>query len=114
MPAEQQYRHFSDIRQEFNTVMFNFFYDIPVYPKIYPYGGVGVGGTYVKNEVQYSGTEKKLCFSFAGDLGVSFEVAKHLNLDTGIRVTYLGGMPIEFTDYYMYAIDMYFGLRYMV
>ncbi|MCL2144659.1 MAG: outer membrane beta-barrel protein [Endomicrobia bacterium] len=112
--AKQSYDFFPDIRQEFNSLMLNFLYDVPIGSKIYPYAGVGMGATHVKNEIKYCGSESKTCFSFAGDMGVSFELARHINLDTGLKVTYLGAAKLENTDYNMYAIDIYLGLRYTI
>ena len=113
-PVGQQYDYFPDVRQEFSTLLLNFLYDFAVSRKFYVYAGGGLGGTYVKNDVKYKGVEKKTCFSLAFDLGVSFEVARRLNLDTGLKLTYLGNMSLENTDYFMTAADLYLGLRYTI
>ncbi|MCL1971867.1 MAG: outer membrane beta-barrel protein [Endomicrobia bacterium] len=113
-PAEQQYDYFPDVRQESGTVLLNFLYDFASSQKFHFYAGGGLGATFVKNDVKYEGVKKKTSFALGVDLGVSFEVARRLNLDTGLKLTYLGNMYLKNTDYFMTAADLYLGLRYTI
>jgi opacity protein-like surface antigen len=114
---KQRYRWFPDIKQEFDSYIVNAIFDYEVNQNFVPYIGFGLGMTYVKNEILYSDFPEKIAdnrFSAGMDMGISFVLQKHLNLDFGFRITYLGGMEIEYEDYYMYAMDLYCGLRYTI
>ncbi|MDR2426524.1 MAG: porin family protein [Endomicrobium sp.] len=112
--AKQSYRWFPDIKQEFDSFMANVFFDLDMTPSFVPYMGFGLGLTHVEDKIFYTGTKKQKsddCFSASIDFGISFVLTKHLNLDVGCRVIYLGASDIEYEDYYMYAVDLYSGLR---
>jgi opacity protein-like surface antigen len=115
--TKQQYRWFPDIRQNFDSYMINAIFDFDINPRFVPYAGIGLGMTYAKNKIEYSDYPEQIAknrFSAGMDLGVSFVLAEHLNLDLGFRAIYLGAMSIEYEDYYMYALDLYCGLRFTV
>lgn len=115
--ASQEYSWFPGIKQEFDTFMLNGFFDFPLTPNIEPYIGLGFGMTRSKNKVEYDIHEEtifKNSFSLGIDLGISFIVARHFNIDCGFKLIYLGTVKIEDEDLNMYAADLYVGLRYTI
>ncbi|MDR1195475.1 MAG: porin family protein [Endomicrobium sp.] len=115
--AKQRYRWFPNIEQTFDSYMANAIFDFEVNQNFVPYIGLGLGMTYVKNKIFYSDVKEELAdnrFSAGMDLGMSFVLQRHLNLDFGFRIIYLGGMDIDYEDYYMYAMDLYCGIRYTI
>lgn len=115
--ADQDYRWFPDISQEFDSFILNGFFDWPATPNILPYVGIGMGMTHSKNKVEYNAYDEtifKNSFSVGVDLGVSFAVARHFNIDCGFKLMYLGTVKIEDEDLDMYSADFYCGLRYTI
>ena len=113
--AGQSFRHFQPVNQYFRSYMLNFIFDAPgITRNITPYGGLGLGMTHVNNEFYNAKDKDQDMFSISGDFGLSFLLTKHVNLDAGLKLWYLGGMTLRNRDFDMYAFDFYLGLRYTI
>ncbi|MCL2335667.1 MAG: porin family protein [Endomicrobia bacterium] len=114
--VSQTFGYFPPISQSFRSYMVNFLYESsPAINSLTVYGGIGFGATHVKNDLPRAKNSEKDMFSLSFDFGVSHTLTKHLNLDAGMKIWYLGSMTEYRSEYLsMSAIDFYLGLRYTV
>lgn len=90
------------------TVLFNLFYDIPTGTQLTPFIGAGVGFAHLKGTIktcdrisgtplgiEHSESHNKINFAWQLGAGVSYAVARNVNLDFAYRFTHYGKAKLQ-------------------
>jgi opacity protein-like surface antigen len=92
---------------QLQTLLINFWYDIPTGTKLTPYIGGGVGLAIVKVKASgvitpelflsgpFSDSKTKTNFAWSLGLGLGYDITDHLTLDLGYRFVYAGKVGLD-------------------